>query len=125
MATMRVQASRKEDGSSARMTPRLADRPRGFRTQGYPTPAAGPSGPPASGKAWKRGTGTPAAWSACRWESLLAVRRAAAGGLRGSPSRSAASAAITAVPSSTGTMPAISRAAASRPISSAAASGFR
>ena len=122
---MRRQATPKEIGSSARITPRLPESPSGFSTQGYGTFAAGPSGPPASGKEWNQGTGRPAAESDSRWASLLAVRRAAAGGFLGNPSRSAASAAMTAVPSSTGTTPAIGSWAASRAISPAASSGLR
>ena len=107
------------------MTPRLPERPSGFSTQGYRTVAAGPWGPSATGKARNQGTGRPAERSASRCASLFTVRRAAAGEFRGSPRRSAASAAITAVPSSAGITPAMGRRAASRAISSAASSGFR
>ena len=85
----------------------------------------GSPAPPARGKARNQGTGSPASAIASRWASLFAVRRAASGGFRGRPSRSAARAAITAVPSSTGTTPAIGSCSAARAISAAASSGFR
>jgi hypothetical protein len=122
---MRAQAAANDAGSSARMTPRLAEKMSGFSTQGYVTSRAGPSAPPSSGKDQKRGTGTRASRSAPRIASLFAARRAAAGGLCGSPSRSAASAAITAVGSLAGTMPRTGRCRAASAICSAACAGRR
>ncbi len=121
----RFQATAKEAGSSARMTPRLAERSRGFTTQGYSTRRAGSSGPGARSKSQKGGTDTPAAASASLMACLLAARRAASGGLWGSPSFPAARAAMTAVPSSTGTTPRMGRFLAARAICSAARCGRR
>ncbi len=107
------------------MTPRLAEKMSGFTTQGNSTSRAARAGPSPTGNARKRGTGTPASRRATRMASLFAARRAAAGGLCGSPSRSAARAAMTAVGSLAGMMPRMGRWRAASTIWSAARSGRR
>ena len=84
---MRSKAATNSVSSSARMTPRLPERPRGFRTQGYSIAAAASRGFESSGTAKFFGTPSPARANASRMRRLLRQRATAAGGCQGSPSR--------------------------------------
>ena len=99
MARTRAKARSAAVRSSARITPRLAESPTGFTTQGKPT-AESASGPDTSAK---RGCDTSARPSAWRIACLSRVALTAAGGLCGKPSRSPQAAATSTPWSSTAT----------------------
>ncbi len=108
------------------MTPRLPESTSGFTTQGYVAQRASSAAPSRSrGTTSKRGTGNPAARSRSRESCLLRAAATASGGLWGRPSRSAASAATSAVRSSTPTTAAGPSGATARASSSAAAPASR
>ena len=89
-------------GSSARITPRLAARKVGFRTQGKPTLSACGAGSSSLPKTRNRGVGRPAAAVRSRSTGLYRAARAADGGFAGSSSASERIAARNAVSSSVG-----------------------
>ena len=91
------------DGSSARITPRLAERKVGLRTHGYLTPPAPTRGPSSLRKSRWRGDRTPASASRCRILALLPAAVTEATELCNKPSRPATAAATIAVRSSTPT----------------------
>src|SRR2546430_4482923 len=112
----------------ARMASRLAERLRGFRTQGNSTPRAASTGFSPRAMRLNRGTGTPAA--ARHWGiwNLSRAAATAAGALARSPRRSAMAAAAAVVTSSTPTTAASGRTAlhsAARAAASAASTKSR
>src|SRR5438876_4456053 len=108
---MRLNATTNCSVVFARMTPRLAERLRGFSTQGNSTPRAASTGFSPRAMRLKRGTGTPAAARHWRIWNLSRAAAAAAGALARSPRRSAMAAAAAAVTSSTPTTAASGRSA--------------
>src|SRR2546425_8747231 len=100
---MRLNATTNCSVVFARMTPRLAERLRGFSTQGNSTPRAASTGFSPRAMRLKRGTGTPAAARHWRIWNLSRAAATAAGALARSPRRSAMAAAAAAVTSSTPT----------------------
>ena len=123
MPRTRSAAERACSASSARITPRLPDNPNGLTTQGKPTSRATASTSAPKGSKAKRGCGTPASASARRIAALSRVRATAAGGLCGSPRRSAPSAAAITPWSSTPTTAANGVSRARSAICSAATAG--
>ena len=103
MPRTRSAVDRACSASSARITPRLPDSPSGLTTHGRPTSRATAATSAPEGSRAKRGCGTPASASARRIAALSRVRATAAGGLCGSPRRSAPSAAAITPWSSTPT----------------------
>src|SRR2546425_10010054 len=108
---MRLNATTNCSVVFARMTPRLAERLRGFSTQGNSTPRAASTGFSPRAMRRKRGTGTPVAARHWRIWNLSRAAATAAGALARSPRRSAMAAAAAAVTSSTPTTAASGRSA--------------
>src|SRR5881296_2183528 len=104
---MRLNATTNCSVVFARMTPRLAERLRGFSTQGNSTPRAASTGFSPRAMRLNRGTGTPAAARHWRIWNLSRAAATAAGALARSPRRSA----MAAVTSSTPTTAASGRSA--------------
>src|SRR5438093_11664920 len=123
MAAIRRNAATKASGSSARITPRLAESARGFSTHGYATSRATRVGSSVRATRRKRGAGTPAAWSRRRISSLFLAAEAAATGFARRPRRPATAAATTVVRASTATTASIGRRPAKRATVYAAPAG--